>query len=251
MDYTNIGLRHGYLIIFEEIQTLCSWLNLEPPPMQQNSLYVMSPLGYISPTNKSCDRIFSVKSAYGQWELQNHSSSALLGSLWKNLAPPKVVIFAWVAVKERVATRSVLLSRNLINEIQLALCPLCSLHLETHQHLFLHCHFSLNVWSIILDWWNIKWVCPIFVPELANWWFTNGFYNLEKHVWKACFYATLWSIWLVRNDTIFNNSTKQAWEVGDSVKTRVAMWMKVKYDIKVYIVEEFKIFLDGVRKLRL
>ncbi|KAI8535123.1 hypothetical protein RHMOL_Rhmol10G0150800 [Rhododendron molle] len=196
------------------------------------------------------DGIFPVKSAYAQWELQNHSSCTLLGSLWKNLAPPKVEIFAWMAVKERAVTRSVLLSRNLINDIHLALCPLCSLHLETHQHLFLHCHFSWNVWSIILDWWNIKWVCPISVPDLAQWWFTNGFFNLEKYVWEICFYATLWSLWLVRNDTIFNNSSKQAWEVGDLVITRVAMWIKAKFDIKVYSIEEFKIFLDGVRKLR-
>lgn len=195
------------------------------------------------------DGIFSVKSAYGHWELLNYPSNTLLGSLWKNLGPPKVEIFAWMAVKEKALTRSILLSKNLISDIQLALCPLCSTNLETHQHLFLHCHFSWSVWSIILDWWNIKWVCPLSVPDLANWWFANGFFNLEKHLWEACFYAMLWSLWLVRNDSIFNNSTKQVWEVGEFVKTKVAMWMKAKFDIKVYTVEEFKIFLDGVRKL--
>ncbi|XP_058223265.1 uncharacterized protein LOC131332979 [Rhododendron vialii] len=151
------------------------------------------------------DGIFPVKSAYGQWELQHYSTNALLGSLWKNLGPPKVEIFAWMAIKERAATRSVLLSRNMINEIQLALRPLCSLNLETHQHLFFHCHILWSVWSIILDWWNIKWACPSSVPELAEWWFAIGFYNLEKHIWETCFYATVWSLWLVRNDTIFNN----------------------------------------------
>ncbi|XP_058217560.1 uncharacterized protein LOC131328662 [Rhododendron vialii] len=55
---------------------------------------------------------------------------------------------------------------------------------------------------------------------------------------------------LVRNDHVFNNSTKQPWEVGDLVKTRVAMWMKAKFDIKVYTVEDFKVFLDGIRKVR-
>ncbi|KAI8537194.1 hypothetical protein RHMOL_Rhmol09G0006200 [Rhododendron molle] len=139
----------------------------------------------------------------------------------------------------------------MIDEIHLALCPLCSLYLETHQHLFLHCQFSWSVWSIILDWWKIKWVCPVSVPSLARWWFANGLTRLEKHIWEACFYATLWFLWLVRNDYIFNNSTKQAWEVGEVVKTRVAMWMKAKFNSKVYTVEEFKVFLDGIRKLRL
>ncbi|KAI8531861.1 hypothetical protein RHMOL_Rhmol11G0168700 [Rhododendron molle] len=61
----------------------------------------------------------------------------------------------------------------------------------------------------------------------------------------------MWSLWLVRNDYIFNNSSKQVWEVGDLVKTRVAIWMKAKFDIKVYTVEDFKLFLDGIRKLKL
>lgn len=131
------------------------------------------------------DRNFTVRSAYGRRELLTHSSNALLGSLWKNLGPPKVEIFAWLAVKEKTVTRSVLLTRNLINAIQLALCPFCSLHLETHQHLFLHCHFSWVVWSLILEWWNIKWVCPLSVPDLARWWFANGFHNLEKHIYHS------------------------------------------------------------------
>ncbi|KAI8534362.1 hypothetical protein RHMOL_Rhmol10G0084400 [Rhododendron molle] len=189
-----------------------------------------------------------VKSAYGQWEQSVHSSNTLLGSLWKNLSPPKVEVFAWMAVKENAATRSVLLSRNLITGIQHVLCPLCSLYLETHKHLSIQCHFSWTVWSVILEWWNLKWACPSPVPDLASWWLANGYKNLEKHIWESCFYATLWSIWLVRNDYIFNNSTTQAWEVGELVKTRVAMWMKAKFDIKVYSVEDFKFFLDGIRK---
>ncbi|XP_058217620.1 uncharacterized protein LOC131328732 [Rhododendron vialii] len=197
------------------------------------------------------DGTFSVKSTYGQWELLYQSNNALLASVWKNLCPPKMKIFAWLAVKEKAITRSKLLSRNVLNEIHLALYPLCSLHLETHQHLFLHCHYSWSVWSIILEWRNMKWVCPASVPELASWWFASGFSNLEKHIWKACFYATPWSLWLVRNDYVFNYSSKQALELRDIVKTRVAMWMKAKFDIKVYTVEEFKLFLDGIKKLKL
>jgi len=41
------------------------------------------------------------------------------------------------------------------------------------------------------------------------------------------------------------------WDVGDLIKTRVAMWIKTKFDIKIYTVEEFKEFLGGIRKLRI
>ncbi|XP_058180030.1 uncharacterized protein LOC131298566 [Rhododendron vialii] len=151
------------------------------------------------------DGKFTVKSAYGPWELLSYSSNTFLGSIWKNLSPPKVEIFAWLAVKEKATTGVV--------------------------------EYEMGV--------------PGLRSEFSKLVVANGFSNLEKHIWEACFYATFWSLWLVRNDYIFNNSAKQAWEVGDVVKTMVAMWMKVKFDIKVYTVEEFKVFLDGIRKLKL
>ncbi|KAI8566861.1 hypothetical protein RHMOL_Rhmol02G0075100 [Rhododendron molle] len=58
-------------------------------------------------------------------------------------------------------------------------------------------------------------------------------------------------MWLARNDLIFNNVTRSASVVGELVKTRVAMWMKAKFDIKVYSVEDFRSFLGGIRMLKL
>lgn len=76
-------------------------------------------------------------------------------------------------------------------------------------------------------------------------------FTIWRKIFGKCFFATLWSLWLVRNDYVFNNASTQVWEVGDLVKTRVAMWIKVKFDIKVYTVEDFKVFLDGIRKVKL
>lgn len=91
-------------------------------------------------------------------------------------------------------------------------------------------------------------MCPYSVLDLANWWFGHGFHNLERHIWEVCLFATLWFLWLVRNDYAFNNASTEPWEVGDLIKTRVAMWMKAKFDIKVYSVEDFKVYLDGFGK---
>ncbi|KAI8531880.1 hypothetical protein RHMOL_Rhmol11G0170300 [Rhododendron molle] len=123
--------------------------------------------------------------------------------------------------------------------------------METPQHLFLHCNFSWDLWSLLLDWWHVRWVCPPSLEDLALWWFDSRFKNLEKHLREATFYATLWSLWLVRNDYVFKNATTCMREVGELVKTRVAMWMKSKFEITLYTVEEFKGFLDGIRKLRI
>ncbi|XP_058203090.1 uncharacterized protein LOC131317570 [Rhododendron vialii] len=172
-------------------------------------------------------------------------------SVKSNLSPPKVEIFSWLAVQGRVATRSLLMSKNVIQEGPLSKCPFCVTFEETPEHLFLHYQFSWNTWSLILRWWQMLWVCPPSLVDLTNWWFDNRFKSLERHIWEVTFFATLWSLWLARNDLVFNNVLRSACEVGDQIKTRVAMWMKAKFVIKVYSVEDFKCFLGGIRKLKL
>ncbi|KAI8572877.1 hypothetical protein RHMOL_Rhmol01G0234500 [Rhododendron molle] len=54
----------------------------------------------------------------------------------------------------------------------------------------------------------------------------------------------------MRNGFIFNGATQQASEVADLVKTRVVMWMNAKFDIKIYTVEDFKGYLNGIRKVK-
>ncbi|XP_058223037.1 uncharacterized protein LOC131332760 [Rhododendron vialii] len=152
------------------------------------------------------DNCFSLKSVYNKWEQMGFSSNLVMGSIWKNICRPKVEIFAWLALQDQVASRSVLLSRNLIPMGQSVMCPRYSFLLETPEHLFLH-------W--------------------------NGFKNLERYMWETSFHATIWSLWLVRNDLVFNNATWQVEDLGELIKTRVAMWIKVKFDIKVHSVEDF------------
>ncbi|XP_058198468.1 uncharacterized protein LOC131313991 [Rhododendron vialii] len=168
-------------------------------------------------------RRFSVKSAYDQWERQCFSRDPVLGSVWRSLSPPKVEIFSWLAIQSRVATRSMLHNRNLILDPRLVRCPFSSKQDETPQHLFLFCNVTWSVWSIITEWWHTNWVCPSSLADLAVWWFDNGFCNLEKHIWEACFFATIWSLWLARNKLVLNNVEPVIREVGDIIKTKVAM----------------------------
>ncbi|KAI8543703.1 hypothetical protein RHMOL_Rhmol08G0239300 [Rhododendron molle] len=44
------------------------------------------------------------------------------------------------------------------------------------------------------------------------------------------------------------NTTWRVEDLGELIKTRVAMWIKVKFDIKVHLVKDFKGYLDGMRK---
>ncbi|XP_058215516.1 uncharacterized protein LOC131326672 [Rhododendron vialii] len=197
------------------------------------------------------NNLFSVKSVYDLWEAETFTQNFGLGSLWRSLSPPKVEIFSWMACQSKIATRSILSSRNImvgVDETAL-FCPFCLLELETPVHVLLSCPFSTVIWSRIADWWNIVWVAPSNLADLSFWWFSSHFKNLEKHLWECCFYATLWSIWIARNDAIFNNKIVDCNHLEELIKSRAAMWIKAKFDIKVYTVEDIKSNLDGVRRL--
>lgn len=55
----------------------------------------------------------------------------------------------------------------------------------------------------------------------------------------------------MRNSLVFNGVVPRVEDIGDLIKTRVAMWIKVKFELKVYIVDDFKGFLDGIRKIEI
>lgn len=93
-------------------------------------------------------------------------------------------------------------------------------------------------------------MCPESIMQLSLWWFDSKFKSLEKFMWETCFFASVWTLWLMRNNLVFNGVLSTVGEVGEAIKTKVAMWVKVKFNIKVYSVEEFKIFLDGIRTLK-
>lgn len=57
--------------------------------------------------NWSIDLTFSVKSPYSRWEDQRFLEDKELFSIWKNICPPKVELFAWMAMQNCIGSKSV------------------------------------------------------------------------------------------------------------------------------------------------
>lgn len=197
----------------------------------------------------SKDLSFSVKSAYSKWEDQSFLENKELLSLWRNICPPKSELFVWMAVQDCIAAKSVLVRRGIISGNQ-ALCLFCNNEEETPTYLLLHCHFSWEIWSDVLAWWRMVWICPQNLMQLFLFWNNVSFRNLEKLCWFASFYAVIWTIWTCRNESVFIYKTWTVGEIVDLVKTRMAIWIKGKYDVK-YSVDDFKSNLDAIRRVKI
>lgn len=63
----------------------------------------------------SKDLTFSDKSAYIKREDQRFEVNKDLLSVWKNISPPKVELFTWMAVHDCIASKSVLTGRGMLN----------------------------------------------------------------------------------------------------------------------------------------
>ncbi|KAJ1698015.1 hypothetical protein LUZ63_006527 [Rhynchospora breviuscula] len=109
--------------------------------------------------------IFSSSSAYGVL-----SNSGVLSMyhpfLWNMKSPPKVRIFLWLLLQDRLHTQQNLLLRGWPSATA---CPSCtSTFVETTDHLFLQCQFAIDVWTLV----QIRFSLPSFnfTLEIGDFW---------------------------------------------------------------------------------
>lgn len=66
------------------------------------------------------------------------------GFVWKNRAPPKVQMFAWLLVQGRIQCKSNLLFKHIVDNDT---CDLCRSAPETPDHIISQCPFAQSFWS--------------------------------------------------------------------------------------------------------
>ncbi|XP_073266627.1 uncharacterized protein [Populus alba] len=59
--------------------------------------------------------------------------------IWRGLVPPKVKVFCWMAIINKINTRSMLVRRGIL-DTSAANCPICLVEEEMVDHLFIHCY---------------------------------------------------------------------------------------------------------------
>lgn len=76
------------------------------------------------------------------------------------------------------------------------------------QHLLVECVFSRTTWEHVLNWWLTP-RSDTQILTLKNIWdrFKKSKSKPVKSAWKVVVSATLWSIWLVRNNIIFRSDS--------------------------------------------
>lgn len=170
--------------------------------------------------------VFSVKSA--SFELAKCSSFPprdIIKGIWRGLVPHRVEIFCWLALLEKINTKSKL-GRIGIIPMEEAVCVLCNSEVESVNHLLLHCEFSWKLWSWWLNLWEYSWAFPDSIKSAFYQWQVYGNGIFFKKIWHVIFFIIIWSLWKERNSRIFNNSISSLEEIKDLILTRLCWWIR-------------------------
>lgn len=158
---------------------------------------------------------------------QNHTSNRnqieVWNSIWSAKVPPKIRIFLWKLESNSIPTL-LLLSQRIQNFNLGSMCPWCRAAEESVKHLFWDCSIAKWAWDYVRTWWSV-------LNKLVS---TSEFslvklFKMQRNkqcrkIWIMVIAAACWTIWLARNDFIFNKSkiTKETLEF--LIFTRVNKW---------------------------
>ena len=89
-----------------------------------------------------------------RWQLGDKPKIPWARLVWARSLIPRHAFITWIFAHRRLPTKS----RLARFQQQDTTCSMCHNEEEDDQHLFFNCHYAQEVWSGILDWWDL----PIF-----------------------------------------------------------------------------------------
>lgn len=98
--------------------------------------------------------------------------------------------------------------------------------MESSSHLLLHCQKVWKLWCSILDREGVSWCCLSQLQFLMQEWSSLNA-KFDYALWDMIPYALIWSVWLARNELVFNNKAFEMNLVWDLHISRLAWWVKV------------------------
>ncbi|CAL5363307.1 unnamed protein product [Camellia sinensis] len=79
------------------------------------------------------------------------------------------------------------------------------------------------------------------------WWYGQKFKNLGKLIWEVIPLAVVWSLWIARNNMVFNSIVPVWGNIVDSIKIKVATWVKFSSHLPNYTIHDFMYCLAGLK----
>jgi hypothetical protein len=141
-------------------------------------------------------------------------------NIWKMKIPLKNKNFAWYLRRGVILTKDNLSKRNWLGSKTCVFCP----QDETIKHLFFQCNFARSIWSVI------QVASGLYTPtSIANI-FGNWLYGIDYKfliLLRVGAMALIWSLWLCRNDKVFNDKNCSLLQVIYRCTGTLRLWSQL------------------------
>ncbi|KAL4194746.1 hypothetical protein AMTRI_Chr05g61050 [Amborella trichopoda] len=101
---------------------------------------------------------------------------------------------------------------------------MCLCEEGSNLHLFIHCNLALNLWSRILCLFGLSCVISESRHALLSMYLDSHWQKVGRLLWKASMAATIWAIWLERNERIFHGVKCEPSTLFHKITAQVIFW---------------------------
>ncbi|KAL8539947.1 hypothetical protein ACS0TY_001524 [Phlomoides rotata] len=148
--------------------------------------------------------------------------------MWRSWATRKTIVTAWKIIKEKMATTDNLVKRGMTLNDEEKTCHLCMEKEENTRHIFFECKVSFIIWSSILNWLGIPMAlhtCPtIHFLQFGECLERGAKAKAASTIWIG----TVWSLWNLRNEVVFNKVTINVEREINKIKINVWHWISTQ-----------------------
>ena len=168
--------------------------------------------------------LYTAASAY-KAQFEGLTRSTMLEMVWKNWAPPKCKLFAWLVLQNRVWTADRLQRRGWPN---CGLCQLCKREAESATHLLFKCRYTIRVWNMVIAWLGLSMIDTSqwhSFSSMQDWWnsviYTNG---TQRKSLASLIMLVCWEIWTERNVHVFRHVSTMPTVIFERIKSESVVW---------------------------
>ncbi|XP_071741928.1 uncharacterized protein [Rutidosis leptorrhynchoides] len=160
-----------------------------------------------------------------------HSNHSTLDTLKNSFIPKKVELFVWRARKGRLPTLPELNKRGIdVNSVR---CPICDEDIENLDHALLSCKLTSDIWSKILEWWNMGTLPSGGIQGLLIGETGQCLSDVGKTIWQGVIWMVCYLVWKNRNEKVFRNKCWNVPVAVSEIQVKSFEWIAKRCKVKI------------------
>ncbi|PNX77538.1 kinesin-like protein, partial [Trifolium pratense] len=138
--------------------------------------------------------------------------------IWHPQVPLKVSIFVWHLLRDRLPTKSNLVTRGVLSSAALFCVSGCGVA-ESAYHLFISYSFFGSLWTLVRTWIDISSTGSTTIRDhFVRFTYSTGGSRARRSFLPLIWLASIWVVWTERNHRLLRGSTSTPHQLLDKIK---------------------------------